>query len=651
MSALSLSTPSSISVSLAAPAWRPLLGGAGLALLWLGSARIAQDLWGQEVVQGLLQTTGGLALVLLLDRGARYGVGLALGGLIGLALGPAATWGVSAAELLAWAVHAGLGAALLRLRSIDLEHCSLASCRQLLVYAGGWAAGAGALAGSAALLAMGAWSAADWPAQWLRWWGGSALGTVLVVPLLLSWRPVWRRGLAWHRVSEGLLVYALAFAVGQVVFMGWMGDVLRPLAHAYWLFLFVAWAGVRLGMAGTTGLLCLVAAQAGWGALQGRGFFAQDLKGSAGLGYVAYVMILSLVGMMLASYLDMLRRQKADARVAAIAFECQEGLLITDAQGVVLRANRSFLALSGYAAHEVLGRAAQILCANGCARGGGDESPPPWPALQRQEWHRRKSGEHYPVWFTRTPVMDSQRRVTHYVLTLTDLSDWRRQQAQRRRREQAHRDALVREVHHRIKNNLQGITGILQTLGQRHPSLRDPLTEVTGQVQSIAVLHGLQGRSHADQVWLCELVREVAAGVGALWGVAIVVQAPASAQELPCRLHPSETVPLALIVHELLLNAVKHGGRQHQDVRVELRTGPGEQEVCLAISNPGYWPAQGHAGAQVGLGLVAALMPRSGAALSLEQTGDRALALLRLQAPVLQFECHEAMEEDHGQQR
>lgn len=481
--------------------------------------------------------------------------------------------------------------------------------------------------------AAGPRDADGWPVRWLHRWDRAVPGMVLTAPPP-QW--AWHRGVAWHRVAEGVLVYALALAAGQVIFLGWGGEQWRPLAHAYWQFLFVAWAGMRLGLAGTAGLLCLVAVQAGWGTLQRQGFFAQDLQASGGLGYGAYMVILSIVGMALACYLDVLRRQRADVRIAAIAFECQEGLLITDARGVILRANRSFLAMSGYAAHEVLGRTPHFLRAARSAQQEASDGPPPWPARQRQEWHRRKSGERYPVWFTCTPAMDSRGVVTHHVLTLTDISDWRRQKAQRRQREQAHRAALVREVHHRIKNNLQGVTGLLQTLGQRHPVLRDPITEVTGQVQSIAVLHGLQGRSRTDQVRLCELVQEVAAGVGALWGVAIAVQLPEDAGTggLSCRIQPADAVPLALIVHELLLNAVKHGGRQYQDVQVTLNAREEPQQACLVISNPGQWP-ESSSDAQVGLELVATLMPRLGASLALEQAGERAVARLCLQAPVL----------------
>ena len=99
-------------------AWRPLLEGMGLAVLWLGGTRLLHGWcgWGEAV--GPLHPTGGLALALLLCRGAhgrvRYGAGLALGGLCMAAWSPPADWARSAAELLAWAAEVGLGSRLLR---------------------------------------------------------------------------------------------------------------------------------------------------------------------------------------------------------------------------------------------------------------------------------------------------------------------------------------------------------------------------------------------------------------------------------------------------------------------------------------------------------------------------------------------------------
>ena len=98
-------------------------------------------------------------------------------------------------------------------------------------------------------------------------------------------------------MAEGWLLYGLSLAAGQVIFLNGQQTWLAPVASGYWMFLFVTWAAVRLGMLGTVGLLCLVTLQALAGTLHGSGFFAADLLASHGFGYWSYSVILSLVGL------------------------------------------------------------------------------------------------------------------------------------------------------------------------------------------------------------------------------------------------------------------------------------------------------------------------------------------------------------------
>lgn len=587
----------------------------------------------------LVRPGAGLALALLLVGGPRLAAGVGVGAALAWLVAPTPA-ALALVEALSAAVAAALGAWLLRRQpGFDLRCGTFGACRQLLAYACGAAAGAGALTGTTTLLLLGQIDASAWLPQGMRWWMGQALGMLLITPLVLAVRAAWGGPGRHTRLAEGALVYALSFIAGQVIFSGWQSSLFSPVANAYWMFLFVTWAGVRLGMAGTVGLLCLIALQALWGTQGGTGFFARDIAATQGFGYGSYMMILSLVGMSLAAYLSELRWQRADLRIAAIAFECQEGLLITDTQGVVLRANQSFLRMSGHTAPEVLGKTSRVLCAH------AENAPDPAPAhddhhlphqdVQRREWHRRKSGEAYPVWLTITPVTNRNARITHYVLAITDITDFQRQAQQQREKEQKHRDTLVREVHHRIKNNLQGIIGMLRGFGNAHPQLQAPITEVIGQVQSISVIHGLQGQACMDQVRLCELTSAVATSIGSLWQTPVCVDIPEP--WLPCRIHQTEAVPVALVLHELILNAVKHGGQQHADVRITLRKGREPDVVQITICNPGHWPQEVMAG-HAGLDLVAALMPRSGATLSMEQQNDRAVTRLEFQPPVIQAE-------------
>ncbi|MEZ5740485.1 MAG: histidine kinase dimerization/phosphoacceptor domain -containing protein [Burkholderiaceae bacterium] len=76
----------------------------------------------------------------------------------------------------------------------------------------------------------------------------------------------------------------------------------------------------------------------------------------------------------------------------------------------------------------------------------------------------------------------------------------------------AQRETLVREVHHRIKNNLQGIAGLLEQTALDQPELLRPVRILASRIQTIAQVHGLQihpGRA----IPLGELVEAIALSI------------------------------------------------------------------------------------------------------------------------------------------
>jgi two-component sensor histidine kinase len=200
----------------------------------------------------------------------------------------------------------------------------------------------------------------------------------------------------------------------------------------------------------------------------------------------------------------------------------------------------------------------------------------------------------------------------------------------------AHRDALIREIHHRIKNNIQGITGLLRQLAEKQPDIREAIDQTISQMQSIATIHGLQERTALDNVELGELTGAVASGVGSLWGSAIQVDTPPDWK--PCVVDAAEAVPLALILNELLSNSIKHGDRAGQ-IRVVLEHGHVPDSVRIVIRNLGHLPP-GFNFERVngtGLQLVKSLMPRHGAGISWQHRDNTVIAALELEPPVITF--------------
>jgi diguanylate cyclase (GGDEF)-like protein/PAS domain S-box-containing protein len=124
-------------------------------------------------------------------------------------------------------------------------------------------------------------------------------------------------------------------------------------------------------------------------------------------------------------YLRESKRVEADLRVAATAFESQEGMVITDAAYMVLRINRAFTDITGFTARDVVERELMLLDparhseAFGATIWRASEDEGCW---QGEVWSRRKNGARYPQSLLVTAVRNASGDVTHYVCALTDIT-------------------------------------------------------------------------------------------------------------------------------------------------------------------------------------------------------------------------------------
>jgi PAS domain S-box-containing protein len=127
----------------------------------------------------------------------------------------------------------------------------------------------------------------------------------------------------------------------------------------------------------------------------------------------------------IATSIEERKRAEANLRVAAIAFESQEGMMITDAAGVIVRVNQAFTRLTGYGAEEVIGRTPGLLKSG---RHDAAYYQRMWSALkekghwQGEVWNRRKNGKIYAEMLTISSVVAPDGQVSNYIGTFSDIS-------------------------------------------------------------------------------------------------------------------------------------------------------------------------------------------------------------------------------------
>lgn len=151
------------------------------------------------------------------------------------------------------------------------------------------------------------------------------------------------------------------------------------------------------------------------------------------------------------------------------------------------------------------------------------------------------------------------------------------------------REALFREVHHRVKNNLNLIKSIigLQSRRSDNPDFREAAARLTGRIMSISFVHErLYRTAELSTVAIDDYLRDL---VGA---ITMATNGPGTQATISLDLARHDlgmdsAVPLGLIVNELVTNALKHGRPETRPLRVDLSLTRSNNTTTLVVRDSG----------------------------------------------------------------
>jgi len=217
------------------------------------------------------------------------------------------------------------------------------------------------------------------------------------------------------------------------------------------------------------------------------------------------------------------------------------------------------------------------------------------------------------------PLRDEQQRFGALVLC-RDVSELRR-----REMELVTKDATIREIHHRVKNNLQTVAALLRLQARRIgvPEGRVALEEAVRRVGAIAVVHETLSQAFDESVDFDDVTDRLTRLV-----------TDVGSQGAPIRAHRTGSfgsissdaaTPLAMVYTELIQNAVEHAFSAERSGTIEIRCAREGDGLRLAVEDDGVGLPDGFSleeTASLGLSIVLTLVGELGGQIALGPRGE-----------------------------
>ncbi|MGM0589039.1 MAG: PAS domain S-box protein [Bacteroidota bacterium] len=264
---------------------------------------------------------------------------------------------------------------------------------------------------------------------------------------------------------------------------------------------------------------------------------------------------------------DETERKQAEREIKRIYKGIQQSpavVVITDTEGNIEYVNPQFEAVTGYSAEEVIGKNPKLLQAGQIPI---DTNIDMWKTISSGEtWsgefiNQRKNGEGYYFAATISPVENERGKIENYIAVGEDVTLSKKQE---RKIKQAleEKTILLKEVHHRVKNNLAVISGLLELQILNAPEVSDQLRISQQRIQSIAKVHELlyqaESFTHIDMQLYLEEISNLDMTALSEREQPIELDMDIGSVEIDI----TEAVPMGLIINELMTNSYKHAFEQ-----------------------------------------------------------------------------------------
>jgi PAS domain S-box-containing protein len=284
-------------------------------------------------------------------------------------------------------------------------------------------------------------------------------------------------------------------------------------------------------------------------------------------------------------------QRQTQARLQRLVEANLIGVFFADFSGNITEANDAFLEMVGYTREELCAGKVRWL----------DMTPPGYAeddakareqirltgaCTPHEKEYIRKDGSRVPVLIGSALLEGSDQDCVCFALDLT----WRKQAEQQIRESLQEKEVLLQEIHHRVKNNLQVISSLLdlQSLQLKEPTVLAMFQDSCNRVKSMALVHeNLYQSKNFARVNFTEYIESLTSSLFQVYGVnnnSITLE-----RELDeVNLSIDRAIPCGLIINELVSNAFKYAFPDQTEGRISIALHFGKDKYyTLTIKDKG----------------------------------------------------------------
>ena len=303
-------------------------------------------------------------------------------------------------------------------------------------------------------------------------------------------------------------------------------------------------------------------------------------------------------------------------------------IYITDQDGYIQYANPAFEAQYEFSVDEVIGKTPRIL-----KSGEQDDAfyEHFWDTILSGESaegvmiNQTKDGENVNVHCSTNSIIDSDGHHIGFIAIQDNIT--KRVEMEKKIRESLQeKNVMPAEIHHRVKNNLAIVSGLLELELHENDDKRTigHIRKSQTRIKSVAIVHEkLYESKNLSNINLREYVEELTETIRANWiEDNSTITFDLSIDEVDININ--QAIPFSLIIHELITNAIKHAFDSNQNGRIEVEIYESSNQINLRISDDGDNVPSGfdiEASQKLGLTLVQILCKQLEGTLTFDTTG------------------------------